>query len=165
MDNRIDIFAIECQFSPDQGLLAQKYPPSWAGITMFLSTKASPEHPLHYGNRTGKAEKEDVAQASVAYEALLLAHLIGSYLLLTDHYVCAEAVALSLGAGHHGCVLGVQDGAQIVHLVVCGQHHGEASVALLLQAGQGRAELMHCEALLLDELLHAQLLDVAHFVS
>ena len=163
MDNRIDIIAIECQFSPDQGLLAQKYPPDRAGIRNLSKTLA--EHPLHYSNRAGESEEEDVAQASVAYEALLLAHLVGSYLLLTDHYVCAEAVALSLGAGHHGCVLGVQDGAQIVCLVVCGQHHGEASVALLLQAGQGRAELVHCEALLLDELLHAQLLDVAHFVS
>ena len=162
MDNRIDIIAIECQFSPDQGLLAQKYPPDRAGIRNLSKTLA--EHPLHYSNRARESEEEDVAQASVAYETFLAVVLSHPH-HLTDYHVGAEAVAFALGAGHHGCVLGVQDGAQIVHLVVCGQHHGEASVALLLQAGQGRAELVHCEALLLDELLHAQLLDVAHFVS
>lgn len=47
---------------------------------MFLSTKASPEHPLHYGNRTGKAEQKDVAQASVAYE------LLHAQLLDVAHY-------------------------------------------------------------------------------
>ena len=72
MDNRIDIIAIECQFSPDQGLLAQKYPPDRAGIRNLSKTLA--EHPLHYSNRAGESEEEDVAQASVAYEALLPTH-------------------------------------------------------------------------------------------
>lgn len=106
---------------------------------MFLSMKASPEHSLHYGHRARESEQEDVAEAPVADETFLAVVLSHPH-HLTDYHVGAEAVAFALGAGHHGCVLGVQDGAQIVHLVVCGQHHGEASVALLLQAGQALAK-------------------------